>query len=168
MPARMAGETKDVLAEARGVDRAPARSPCASRNADMGFTYRNSAAPHDMDLHRRCSRGTPGDPLRSSRAMDEVCRLPRDASADQGAHRRLDVQEPEGGHSAWKLIDAAGCRGFRVGGAHGLGDALQLPDQRPATRPADIERLGEEVRRRVKDNSGYELHWEIKRFGVAV
>jgi UDP-N-acetylmuramate dehydrogenase len=71
------------------------------------------------------------------------------------------------GHKAWALIDAAGCRGLKVGGAQvselhcnfliNLGNACA----------ADIEMLGETVRKRVKENSGIELDWEIKRIGCA-
>jgi UDP-N-acetylmuramate dehydrogenase len=70
------------------------------------------------------------------------------------------------GHSSWKLVDAAGCRGFRVGGAHvSEMHANFLINDGEATAD-DIERLGETVRARVKAASGIQLEWEIKRIGV--
>jgi UDP-N-acetylmuramate dehydrogenase len=76
------------------------------------------------------------------------------------------LKNPDGG-KAWQLIDAAGCRGLRVGGAQVSEMHCNFLINTGGASAADIEGLGEEVRRRVKDSSGYELHWEIKRFGVA-
>ena len=70
------------------------------------------------------------------------------------------------GNSAWKLIDAAGCRGLRVGGAQVSEMHCNFLDQPGNATGHDIETLGETVRERVKANSGIELHWEIKRIGI--
>jgi UDP-N-acetylmuramate dehydrogenase len=69
------------------------------------------------------------------------------------------------GHSAWKLVDAAGCRGLKVGGAQVSEMHCNFLINTGDATAADIEGLGEEVRRRVKDTSGVELQWEIKRIG---
>ena len=100
--------------------------------------------------------------------MDRGARPTREtAQPIRETHRRLDLQEPARRHSAWKLIDAAGCRGLRVGGAQVSEMHCNfLINTGGATRP-DIEALGETVRARVKENSGIELHWEIKRIGIA-
>ena len=75
-------------------------------------------------------------------------------------------KNPEGG-KAWKLIDAAGCRGLRVGGAQVSEMHCNFLINTGGATAADVEGLGEEVRRRVKETSGFELQWEIKRLGVA-
>ena len=69
-------------------------------------------------------------------------------------------------HSAWKLIDAAGCRGLRVGGAQVSEMHCNFLINTGNATGHDIETLGETVRERVKANSGIELHWEIKRIGI--
>ena len=69
------------------------------------------------------------------------------------------------GHKAWQLIDAAGCRGLVVGDAQVSTMHCNFLINRGAATAADIEALGEEVRRRVKATSGVELEWEIKRLG---
>ena len=69
------------------------------------------------------------------------------------------------GEKAWQLIDAAGCRGLVVGDAQVSTMHCNFLINRGGATAADIEALGEEVRRRVKDGSGVELEWEIKRVG---
>ena len=71
------------------------------------------------------------------------------------------------GHKAWALVDEAGCRGFAVGGAQVSEKHTNFLINTGEATSADIEALGEEVRRRVKDKSGIELQWEIQRVGVA-
>ncbi|HEY8126846.1 MAG TPA: UDP-N-acetylenolpyruvoylglucosamine reductase, partial [Methylocystis sp.] len=71
------------------------------------------------------------------------------------------------GEKAWRLIDAAGCRGLVVGDAQVSEMHCNFLINRGRASAADIEALGEEVRRRVRETSGVELHWEIKRIGVA-
>jgi UDP-N-acetylmuramate dehydrogenase len=71
------------------------------------------------------------------------------------------------GHKAWQLIDAAGCRGFKVGDAQVSEMHCNFLINLGGASAADIETLGETVRKRVKDKSGVELEWEIKRIGVA-
>jgi UDP-N-acetylmuramate dehydrogenase len=70
------------------------------------------------------------------------------------------------GHKAWELIDAAGCRGLIVGGAQVSELHCNFLINLGNATAADIEGLGEEVRRRVRDNSGVTLEWEIKRIGA--
>jgi UDP-N-acetylmuramate dehydrogenase len=75
-------------------------------------------------------------------------------------------KNPEGG-KAWQLIDAAGCRGLVVGDAQVSEMHCNFLINRGAATAADIENLGETVRRRVRETSGFDLHWEIRRIGVA-
>ena len=130
----------------------------------MGFTYRRSAVPRDWIFTSATFHGTPGEPAEIKRQMDEV-------AAYREKHQ--PIKERTGGstfknppdNSAWKLIDAAGCRGLRVGGAmvSEMHCNFLINDQQASAE--DIERLGETVRARVRAASGIELHWEIVRIG---
>ena len=142
------GETKDVLVEAAGIGRDGAKH--AFDNADMEFVYRNSGVDPSIIFTSAQFRGSHRRSPRPSARGWTRSDPPRDRAADPRKDRRLDLQEPAR-PSAWKLVDAAGCRGLRVGGA-------QVSEMhcnfliKPAPRPADIETLGETVRARVKAN----------------
>lgn len=157
------GEVKDILVEARAV-----RRDGHVENFDhakMAFTYRRSGAPEDAIFTSALFAGTPGEPAELLAAMDEIT---RQRSATQPVNTRTGgstFKNPEG-HSAWKLVDAAGCRGLRIGGAQVSELHTNFLIASPEATSADIERLGDEVRRRVLENSGVELHWEIKRVGL--
>ncbi len=108
-------ETKDVLIAARAVDRQGHLHDLTL--ADMGFTYRHCAVPRRLDFHRaRRSRARPASPTRSWRQMDEVAAYREKNQPIKERTGGSTFKNPPG-NSAWKLIDAAGCRGFRVGGA---------------------------------------------------
>jgi UDP-N-acetylmuramate dehydrogenase len=156
-------ETKDVLAGARAVDRAGNIHVLSL--ADMGFTYRHCGVPEDFIFTEATYQGTPGEVEEIERQMDEVTAY-REAHQPIKSRTGGSTFKNPPGHSSWKLVDAAGCRGFRVGGAH-VSDmhANFLINDGDATAE-DIERLGETVRARVKAQSGITLEWEIKRLGV--
>lgn len=156
------GETKDVLVSARAVDRQGHIHDLTC--ADMGFTYRRSAVPRDWIFTSAMFHGAAGEPEEIRRQMDEV-------AAYREKHQ--PIKERTGGStfknppdsSAWKLIDAAGCRGLRVGGAmvSEMHCNFLINDRQASAE--DIERLGETARARVRATSGVELHWEIVRVG---
>jgi UDP-N-acetylmuramate dehydrogenase len=156
-------ETKDVLVGARAVDRAGNIHVLSL--ADMGFTYRHCGVPEDFIFTEATYQGTPGEVEEIERQMDEVTAY-REAHQPIKSRTGGSTFKNPPGHSSWKLVDAAGCRGFRVGGAH-VSDmhANFLINDGEATAE-DIERLGETVRARVKAQSGITLEWEIKRLGV--
>jgi len=155
-------ETKDVLAEARAVD--PEGNILVLSRADMGFTYRHSAVPDDWIFTEALFQGTPGDPEQILKAMDEVADYREKNQPIKERTGGSTFKNPPG-QSAWKLIDEAGCRGFRVGGAMVSEKHCNfLINDRGATGE-DIERLGEIVRARVKASSGVTLEWEIIRLG---
>jgi UDP-N-acetylmuramate dehydrogenase len=159
------GETTDVLVEARGVT--PKGEIVTFSHADMGFTYRNSAAAtHDIIFTSALFQGRPGDKAAIQAEMDRVTAAREAAQPIKERTGGSTFKNPEGG-KAWQLIDAAGCRGLRVGGAQVSEMHCNFLINTGGATAADVEGLGEEVRRRVKANSGYELHWEIKRIGVA-
>ncbi len=157
------GETTDVLIEARAVDRAGAIR--VFRHSDMGFSYRHSDAPEDVIFTSALFQGHAGDPDEINAEMKRVTDA-REASQP--------IREKTGGstfanpkpQSAWRVIDAAGCRGLRMGDAQVSEMHCNFLINRGAATAADIEGLGEEVRRRVREHSGVELRWEIRRIGV--
>jgi len=156
------GETKDVLIEARGFDRAG--NPRTFSNAEMGFTYRNSAAPDDVVFVSALLQGRAGDVAQIDAEMHEIKRK-REATQPKNMTCGSTFKNPPG-QSAWKVIDAAGCRGLAVGGAQVSDKHCNFLLNLGGAKAADIEALGEMVRERVKAHSGVELEWEIKRVGV--
>ncbi len=156
------GETKDVLIEARGVDRQGNLHTFS--NADMGFSYRHCGVADDVIFTSALFQGRAGNPEEIAAEMAEI-KSKREKTQPRNRTGGSTFKNPPG-MSAWKLVDEAGCRGFTVGGAQvsplhsnfliNLGDATA----------ADIENLGETVRERVKAHSGIELEWEIKRIGM--
>jgi UDP-N-acetylmuramate dehydrogenase len=156
-------ETKDVLTGARAVDRRGNIHVLSL--ADMDFTYRHCGLPDDFIFTEATFQGAPGDPAEIERQMGEVTAY-REAHQPIKSRTGGSTFKNPPGHSSWKLVDAAGCRGFRVGGAHvSEMHANFLINDGEATAD-DIERLGETVRARVKAASGIQLEWEIKRIGV--
>ena len=156
-------ETKDVLVEARGVDRAG--NIRAYANADMHFTYRHCGVPDDVIFTAAVFQGTPGDPAAIAAEMDEITAKRETTQPVKSRTGGSTFKNPPG-HKAWQLIDAAGCRGLVIGDAQVSELHCNFLINRGDATAADIENLGEEVRRRVKDNSGVTLEWEIKRIGV--
>ncbi len=158
------GETRDTLIEAQGVARNGERVKFS--NADMGFSYRHSDAPADVIFTRAIFQGRPGDPARILAEMDRITQA-REASQPIGEKTGGSTFKNPDGHKAWQLIDAAGCRGLVVGDAQVSEMHCNFLINRGKATAADIEALGEEVRRRVLAQCGVELHWEIKRIGVS-
>src|SRR3984885_6527727 len=158
------GETKDVLIEARGVDRS-GRIVTFS-NADMHYTYRHCGAPEDVIFTDALFQGRPGDPAVIAAEMDKITES-REATQPIKSRTGGSTFKNPPGHKAWQLIDAAGCRGLVVGGAQVSTMHCNFLINLGSATAADIEELGETVRARVKANSGVELDWEIKRIGVA-
>ncbi len=157
------GETKDVLIEARGIDRAG--NARTFTNTDMGFSYRNSNAPGDIIFVSALLQGRPGDPPQIEGEMAEIKRK-REASQPKNMTCGSTFKNPPG-QSAWRVIEAAGCRGLTVGGAQVSDKHCNFLINLGGAKAADIEALGETVRARVKAHSGVELDWEIMRVGVA-
>ena len=157
------GETKDVLIEASGVGRDGARH--IFTNADMKFVYRNSGVDASVIFTSARFRGAvaPEDAIRAR--MAEVQNHREIAQPIREKTGGSTFKNPPG-NSAWKLIDAAGCRGLRVGGAQVSEMHCNFLINTGTATGHDIETLGETVRTRVKENSGIELHWEIKRIGI--
>ena len=169
--------TADVVSEVTAIDRS-GRTVTLTPD-QLGFAYRSSAIPDDMVVVEAVLQGRSGDPATSTALMEEFVtkreasqpvkdrscgstfRNPAGYSSTGRADDSMDLK-------AWKLIDDAGCRGLRLGGA-------QMSEKHPnflintgTASAADLENLGEDVRARVKSHSGHDLTWEIRRIGVMV
>ena len=157
------GETKDILVEARAVDR-KGRIHTLS-NADMYYTYRHCGAPEDYIFTQAVFVGTPGDPAAIAAAMDKITESRETTQPIKSRTGGSTFKNPPD-RKAWQLVDAAGCRGLIVGGAQVSELHCNFLINLGNATASDIETLGETVRTRVKENSGVELEWEIKRVGV--
>ncbi|ATQ68391.1 MULTISPECIES: UDP-N-acetylmuramate dehydrogenase [Methylosinus] len=157
------GETKDALLEARGVDRSGKIHVFST--AEMGFSYRHSEAPEDVIFTEALFQGRKGDPKTILAEMERITQA-REASQPIREKTGGSTFQNPPGHKAWQLIDAAGCRGLTLGDAQVSEMHCNFLVNRGKATAAEIEALGEEVRRRVQAASGILLHWEIKRIGL--
>lgn len=156
-------ETADRVVEVYGVDRTGARRTFS--RAEMGYSYRHSDAPEDVIFTGALFEGRAQDPAAIRAEMDEVARH-REATQPVKARTGGSTFKNPPGHAAWKLIDQAGLRGFSLGGAQVSEMHCNFLLNTGGATGAEIEALGEEIRRRVRAASGVELEWEIKRIGV--
>jgi UDP-N-acetylmuramate dehydrogenase len=157
-------ETKDALVEARAVDRQGRIHVLA--NSDMHYTYRHCGAPEDYVFTQALFAGERGDPAVIAAEMDKITES-REATQPIKSRTGGSTFKNPPGQKAWQLIDGAGCRGLRVGDAQVSQLHCNFLINLGNASAADIETLGETVRRRVEENSGVDLEWEIKRIGVA-
>jgi UDP-N-acetylmuramate dehydrogenase len=157
------GETKDVLISARGVDRSGAIREFVVD--DLHMSYRHSGAPEDVIFTSALFQGRPGEPAAILAEMDRITAA-REASQPIREKTGGSTFQNPPGEKAWQLIDRAGCRGLVVGDAQVSELHCNFLINRGAATAADIENLGDEVRARVLETTGVELHWEIKRIGV--
>jgi UDP-N-acetylmuramate dehydrogenase len=158
-----AAETKDVLIEASGLGRDGEKH--VFTNAEMKFVYRGCGIDPSIIFTSARFRGKAAAPEAIRARMNEVQAHREAAQPIREKTGGSTFQNPPG-ESAWKLIDAAGCRGLRVGGAQVSEMHCNFLINTGEATGHDIETLGETVRARVKKNSGIELHWEIKRIGI--
>ncbi len=157
-------ETKDALIEARGVDRSGDIRVYA--NAEMHYAYRHCGLPDGIIFTQALFRGEPGDAEKIAAEMDKITETRETTQPIKSRTGGSTFKNPPG-HKAWQLIDAAGCRGLKIGGAQVSELHCNFLINLGEATAADIENLGETVRERVKKNSGVELEWEIKRIGIA-
>jgi UDP-N-acetylmuramate dehydrogenase len=157
-------EIKDALVEARAVDRS-GKVYCLS-NADMGFSYRHSGVPDDYVFTQALFGAAPGDRAVIAAEMDKITEA-REATQPVKSRTGGSTFKNPPVQKAWQLIDAAGCRGLRVGDAQVSEMHCNFLINLGKATAADIEALGETVRQRVNESSGVALEWEIKRIGVA-
>ncbi len=155
------GEMKDVVESAEMVGRDGKRRTLSA--AELGFTYRHTAAPGDAIFVSATLRGRAGDQAAIGARIVEIDQA-REASQPRSRTGGSTFVNPPGAR-AWELIDRAGCRGLRIGGAQVSEKHCNFLINTGDATAHDIETLGEEVRRRVFEHSGVALQWEIKRIG---
>ncbi len=156
-------ETAEVVVEVEAVTRRGENIKYSQ--SDMGFSYRHSSLPQDVICTGAIFQGTPGTEANIRAAMAAVQDHREAAQPIREKTGGSTFKNPEDG-KAWQLIDAAGCRGLRIGGAQMSEKHCNFLINTGKATAADIETLGETVRARVKAKSGIELEWEIKRIGV--
>jgi len=157
------GEIKDVLVEARGVDRRG--NVRTYSNAEMNFSYRHCGVADDVIFTQALFEGVPGDAAAIAAEMNKITES-REATQPVKSRTGGSTFKNPPARKAWKLVDAAGCRGLRIGDAQVSDMHCNFLINLGHASAADIEALGETVRERVKQTSGIELAWEIKRIGV--
>ena len=157
-------EVKDVLVEAEVVLRTGERNTLGL--ADLGYTYRHSELPEGAIVVNATFRGHIGEPAAIQAEMDRIA-AEREASQPLRSRTGGSTFKNPDGHKAWALVDDAGCRGLSRGDAQVSEKHCNFLLNLGSATSADIEALGEEVRSRVKANSGVTLEWEIQRVGVS-
>jgi UDP-N-acetylmuramate dehydrogenase len=157
-------ETADILVDCEVVLRSGERK-VLSRD-DLGYTYRHSALPEGAVVIAATFRGERADPAAISAEMDRIAEA-REASQPLRTKTGGSTFKNPPGDKAWRLVDAAGCRGLMRGGAQVSEKHCNFLINTGSATSDDIEALGEDVRRRVKETQGVELEWEIQRVGVA-
>ncbi len=132
--------------------------------ADLRYSYRHSVLPDGAVVVRARFQGEPGDPEIIGAKMDEIAEARENSQPLRTRTGGSTFKNPPG-EKAWELVDAAGCRGLKMGGAQVSEKHTNFLINVDNATSADIEGLGEEVKRRVYANSGVELEWEIQRVG---
>lgn len=156
-------EFKDVLVLADAVDRS-GRWHCVDA-VDLGLSYRHSDFPDDWIFTGANFVGRRGDPAQIALRLAEI-QAAREAAQPIRARTGGSTFANPPGHQAWRLIDAAGCRGLARGGAMVSEKHANFLINTGNATAAEIESLGEEVRHRVADQFGIVLEWEIRRIGL--
>jgi UDP-N-acetylmuramate dehydrogenase len=155
-------EVKDILVSAR----------LALRSGDieewplerLGYTYRHSELPPGAVVIEATFCGVPGDPEAIGAEMDAIARAREESQPLRSRTGGSTFKNPPG-HKAWALIDAAGCRGLTMGDAQVSEKHCNFLLNLGSATSAEIEALGEEVRRRVREKTHISLEWEIQRVG---
>jgi len=156
-------ETHDVLIEARAIDRRG--NARVFTNEDMHYAYRHCGLPEEIIFTGALFAGSPGDPAAIAQEMNQITEKRESTQPIKSRTGGSTFKNPPGS-KAWQLIDAAGCRGLTLGGAQVSPMHCNFLVNLGSASAAEIEDLGELVRVRVKENSGIELEWEIKRIGT--
>ncbi|WP_373492129.1 UDP-N-acetylmuramate dehydrogenase [Parasphingorhabdus sp.] len=132
--------------------------------ADMGYSYRHSSLPEGSIVVSATFSGKSGDPAQIGAEMKRIAEE-REASQPLRTKTGGSTYKNPVGKKAWQLVDEAGCRGLQIGQAQVSEKHCNFLINLGGATSADIEALGEEVRKRVRAHSGVELQWEIQRVG---
>lgn len=131
---------------------------------ELAYSYRHSELASGSIVVSARFQGTPGDPATIGAEMERIAKAREELQPLRTKTGGSTFKNPDG-HKAWELVDAAGCRGLTMGGAQVSEKHTNFLINTGDATSGDIEALGEEVRRRVRENSGFELQWEIQRVG---
>lgn len=156
-------ETRDILVECEVILRSGERRTL--QLADLAYTYRHSELPAGAIVVSATFRGEAGDPAAIQAEMDRIAAAREESQPLRSKTGGSTFKNPEG-YKAWALIDAAGCRGLRRGDAQVSEKHCNFLLNLGNASSADIEALGEDVRAKVKAQSGVALEWEIQRVGM--
>jgi len=157
-------EMKDVVVECKVLD--PQGGLHKLKLEDLEFAYRHCGVGEDWVFTSAVLRGTPDDKAKIAERMAEIRRQREETQPMRTRTGGSTFANPPG-HKAWKLIDEAGLRGFKIGGAMVSEKHTNFLINTGGATATEIEGLGEEIRRRVKAKSGVTLEWEIRRIGLA-
>ncbi len=156
-------EMKDVLVAAEAV--APDGAPRRLSNSEMGFSYRHSGVSEDWIFVAAYLQGEPGDATEIAQRMSRIGSARKESQPIRVRTGGSTFTNPPGG-KAWELIEAAGCRGMRRGGAMVSEVHCNFLINTGNATAEDLEQLAEDVRQRVREDSGVDLQWEIRRVGI--
>ena len=163
-------ETKDILKEVVAIDRRGRR--CVMPLSEMGYSYRHCSAPKDLFFVEAVFEGKADVPADITARMDAITAKREDSQPIRektgGSTFKNPDQTQSGGRGAWQVIDAAGGRGFRVGGAQMSEKHCNFMINTGDASAADLEKLGETMREMVKQSQGVDLEWEVRRIGEAL
>ena len=157
------GEMKDITLSATAIDRAGTTQLLTLPDLDMG--YRHCGCPEEYIFLSATLQGKHGQPAAIAGKMAEIKTAREDSQPTRVRTGGSTFANPPG-QKAWELIDRAGCRGLVMGGAQVSEKHCNFLLNLGEASAADIENLGDEVRRRVLETSGIELEWEIRRVGI--
>jgi len=157
-------EVKDILVDCAIVLRSGRRRTLALD--ELGYTYRHSELPEGCVVIAATFRGHEAEPAKIQAEMDRIAAAREESQPLRSRTGGSTFKNPPG-TKAWQLIDHAGCRGLTMGDAQVSEKHCNFLLNLGAARASEIEELGEEVRRRVRADSGIELEWEIQRVGIA-
>jgi len=161
-------ETKDILIEAVALDRTGRRQIMPL--AELGYSYRHSDAPQDLIFVEAVFEGTFDSPEAITARMNDITAKREESQPIREKTGGSTFKNPDpkqsGGRGAWQVIDAAGGRGFKVGGAQMSEQHCNFMINTGEASAADIEELGDTIKAKVKASEGVDLEWEIKRIGV--
>lgn len=160
------GDVASVLIEAEVIDESGTLHKLTPE--DIGYVYRGNTLPDGMIFIGGTFRASQGDSKQIAQKIAEITAKREGTQPVRSRTSGSTFTNPPGDKRAWELIDAAGCRGLVVGDAQVSEKHCNFLINRGNATAADIENLGEEVRRRVKETSGVDLHWEIKRIGKGI
>lgn len=155
-------EFKDAVIDACVIDRQGNFHTLS--NADFGFSYRHSKPPEDWIFISARLQAAPGDPAAIKAKMEEIKNARGTSQPIRSYTGGSTFANPEG-QKAWQLIDDAGCRGLKIGGAEVSTQHCNFLINSGDASAHDLETLGETVRAKVAEKSGVQLRWEIKRYG---